>query len=91
MFGDAWKEGVYINNPHILTRFSLPPGDHLFTLVVSQVSPCTVAGHGTAPVLHNGFVEPVCTGFSLGLGAPAWLCIGCAIGCSLTGVHDWSA
>ena len=36
IFGDVWLEGVYMNNPHILMRFDLPAGEHVFTLVVSQ-------------------------------------------------------
>jgi calpain-7 len=35
-FGDAWLRGAYMNNPHVLVRFDLDPGSHVFTLVVSQ-------------------------------------------------------
>ncbi len=35
-YSDAWMTGTYMNNPHVLVRFDVPPGEHVFTLVVSQ-------------------------------------------------------
>lgn len=33
---NPFKEGVYVNSPHILIRFNSPPGTHRYTIVVSQ-------------------------------------------------------
>lgn len=33
---DPFKEGTYVNSPHILVRFNAPPGKTHYTIVVSQ-------------------------------------------------------
>ncbi|KAI8140575.1 hypothetical protein BJV82DRAFT_519949, partial [Fennellomyces sp. T-0311] len=34
--GDPFKEGTYVNSPHILVRFNAPPGTSDYTIVASQ-------------------------------------------------------
>ncbi|KAL0073956.1 hypothetical protein J3Q64DRAFT_1881558, partial [Phycomyces blakesleeanus] len=34
--GEPFKEGTYVNSPHILVRFNAPPGISDYTIVVSQ-------------------------------------------------------
>ncbi|KAI9300207.1 hypothetical protein BJ944DRAFT_31062 [Cunninghamella echinulata] len=34
--GEPFKEGLYVNSPHILVRFNAPPGTSKYTIVVSQ-------------------------------------------------------
>ncbi|SAM04651.1 hypothetical protein [Absidia glauca] len=34
--GEPFKEGTYVNSPHILVRFNAPPGTSSYTIVVSQ-------------------------------------------------------
>ncbi|KAI8976222.1 hypothetical protein BDB01DRAFT_844522 [Pilobolus umbonatus] len=34
--GTPFKEGTYVNSPHILVRFNAPPGNTDYTIVVSQ-------------------------------------------------------
>ncbi|KAG0164986.1 calpain 7, partial [Apophysomyces sp. BC1015] len=34
--GEPFKEGTYVNSPHILVRFNAPPGTSEYTIVVSQ-------------------------------------------------------
>ncbi|OBZ91745.1 Calpain-7 [Choanephora cucurbitarum] len=34
--GTPFKEGTYVNSPHILVRFNAPPGSSDYTIVVSQ-------------------------------------------------------
>ncbi|KAI8577511.1 hypothetical protein K450DRAFT_252026 [Umbelopsis ramanniana AG] len=34
--GKAFKEGTYVNSPHILIRFNAPPGTSTYTIVFSQ-------------------------------------------------------
>ncbi|CDS12974.1 hypothetical protein LRAMOSA05158 [Lichtheimia ramosa] len=34
--GDPFKEGTYVNSPHILVRFNAPPGTSEYTIVASQ-------------------------------------------------------
>ncbi|KAI9016376.1 hypothetical protein CLU79DRAFT_763565 [Phycomyces nitens] len=34
--GEPFKEGTYVNSPHILVRFNAPPGTSDYTIVVSQ-------------------------------------------------------
>lgn len=33
---DAFIQGTKINSPHVLTKLSLTPGSHAFTVVISQ-------------------------------------------------------
>ncbi|CAO3624578.1 unnamed protein product [Cunninghamella blakesleeana] len=34
--GEPFKEGLYVNSPHILVRFNAPPGTSKYTIIVSQ-------------------------------------------------------
>ncbi|KAF9152216.1 calpain 7, partial [Actinomortierella ambigua] len=34
--GNSLVKGMYVNSPHILVRFEVPPGKHNFTIVLSQ-------------------------------------------------------